>query len=238
MNPLIQGQLSRRTVAQLSAGLIVFAQQQALALTLADISGAQANSSVKSLLEQGALKAVLQLGRTDGFLGNDKVRIGLPGHLEEAGKLLSQLGQSRKVDELVVAMNRGAEQAVPLAKNLLVGAARSMNAVDAKNILTGGDTSVTDFFASKTREPLSRQFLPVVTRATNKSQLSEKYNNFAGKAQKWGLVKAEDGSIQSYVTRKTLDGLYLVIGEQERLLRANPAEATNALLRKVLGSLR
>ena len=77
-----------------------------------------------------------------------------------------------------------------------------------------------------------------MTRATNKSQLSEKYNNFAGKALKWGLVKAEDGTIQSYVTRKTLDGLYLVIGEQERLLRANPAQATNALLRKVLGSLR
>lgn len=243
MNPLlIQGQLqgpfSRRTVGQLSAALILFAYQQAHALSVAEISSAQANSSIKSLLEQGALKAVLQLGRTDGFLGNEQVRIGLPGHLEEASKLLRQLGQGRKLDELVTAMNRGAEQAVPFAKNLLVGAARSMNAVDAKNILTGGNTSVTDFFAGKTREPLTRQFLPIVTRATAKAQLADKYNHFAGKAQRWGLVQEEDGTIQNYVTRKTLDGLYLVIGQQEQLLRANPAKASSDLLRKVLGSLR
>lgn len=243
MNPLlIQGQLqgpfSRRTVGQLSAALILFAYQQAHALSLADISSAQANSSIKSLLEQGALKAVLQLGRTDGFLGNEQVRIGLPGHLEEASKLLRQLGQGRKLDELVTAMNRGAEQAVPFAKNLLVGAARSMNAVDAKNILTGGNTSVTDFFAGKTREPLTRQFVPIVTRATAKAQLADKYNHFAGKAHRWGLVQEEDGTIQNYVTRKTLDGLYLVIGQQEQLLRANPAKASSDLLRKVLGSLR
>lgn len=145
---------------------ILAAYQQAHALSLGDLSDKDASAGLKTALERGALSAVSILGKPDGFLLNNLVRIPLPGFLDDAGKLMKKLGQGKKVDELVTAMNRGAEQAVPFAKDLLVSAVKGMNVTDAKNILKGGDTSVTSFFAEKTRSPLSGKFLPIVTKAT------------------------------------------------------------------------
>lgn len=104
------------------------------------------------------LAAVALLGKTDGFLGNPKVRIPLPGYLEDASKFLKNLGQGKRIDELMTAINRAAEAAVPMGKDLLVSAVRNMNVNDAKNILQGGETSVTHFFAEKTRTPLGVPF--------------------------------------------------------------------------------
>ena len=108
------------------------------------------------------------LGKTDGFLGNPKVRIELPGFLKDAAKLLKSTGQGKRVDELVTAMNRAAEAAVPQAKQMLVGAVKSMSVSDGRKILTGGDNSVTTFFSEKTREPLGVKFLPIVTHGHRK----------------------------------------------------------------------
>ena len=226
--------------AGLSAlGLLIWATcQQAHALSLGDLSNADASKGLKTALEKGALAAVSLLGRTDGFLGNPKVRIPLPGYLEDASKLLKNFGQGRRIDELVTAINRAAEAVVPMGKDLLVSAVRSMNVNDAKNILTGGDTSVTQFFAEKTRAPLGVKFLPVVNQATEKVGLANKYNEFAGKAAGFGLVRKEDANIQQYVTGKTLDGLYLVIGEEERKIRQNPVGTGSAILQKVFGALK
>jgi len=135
-------------------------------------------------------------------------------------------------------MNRAAESAVPMARQLLVNAVKSMTVTDAKNILTGGDTSVTTFFADKTRMPLAAKFLPVVTKATEKVGLAEKYNRVAGKASGIGLVKKEDATIEQYVTRKTLDGLYFVIGEEEKKIRQDPVGSGSAILKKVFGALK
>jgi Protein of unknown function (DUF4197) len=220
------------------AVLIAATYQQAHALSIGDLSNADASAGVKAALEKGALAAIGILGKTDGFLGNDKVRIPLPGFLADAGKLMSQLGQGKRVDELITSMNRGAEQAIPMAKNLLVSTVKNMSVVDAKNILTGGDTSVTQFFADKTRSPLGTQFLPIVTKATDKVGLAEKYNNFGGKAAGLGLVKKEDANIQQYVTAKALDGLYFVIGEEEKKLRQDPLGSGSGILKKVFGVLK
>ena len=133
-------------------------------------------------------------------------------------------------------MNRAAEAAVPLAKDALVGAVKSMNFTDAKNILSGGDNAMTTFFADKTREPLFTKFLPVVTKATEKVGAAEKYNQFASKAAGFGLVKKEDASIQDYITRKALDGLYTMIGEQEKTIRQDPVGTGSAVLKKVFGA--
>jgi hypothetical protein len=113
-----------------------------------------------------------------------------------------------------------------------------MNVTDAKNILTGGETSVTTFFAEKTRAPLGVKFLPVVTKATEKVGLANKYNEFAGKAAGFGLVKKEDANIQQYVTGKSLDGLYLIIGEEEKKIRQDPVGTGSAILKKVFGSMK
>jgi hypothetical protein len=217
---------------------LFLATQRAHALSLGDLSSADASQGVKAALEKGATVAVSLLGREDGFLGNPKVRIPLPGYLEDGAKMLRMIGQGGRVDELVTAMNRAAEQAVPAAKDLLVNAVRTMSVSDAKGILTGGDTSVTQFFVGKTRAPLTERFLPIVTAATQKVKLAEKYNRIADKASGFGLVKKEDANVQRYVTGKSLDGLYLVIGEEERKIRQDPVGSGSAILQKVFGALR
>lgn len=220
------------------AGLLMATYQQAHALTLNDLSEGEASQGLKLALEKGATAAISLLGRSDGFLGNPKVRIPLPGFLESASKILKTMGQGKKVDELVTSMNRAAETAVPMAKDLLVGAVKTMSVKDAKNILTGGDNSVTTFFAEKTRAPLNTKFLPVVTKATEKVGMAEKYNNVVGKVAGFGLVKKEDANIQQYVTGKTLDGLYLVIGDEEKKIRQDPLGSGSAVLKKVFGALK
>jgi hypothetical protein len=176
--------------------------------------------------------------RPGGFLDNPQVRIPLPGQLEDAAKLLRKFGQGKRIDELVTTMNRAAEAAVPMGQDLLVNAVQTMTVSDAKNILTGGDTSVTTFFADKTRAPLGERFLPIVTQATEKVGLTQQYNNFAGKAANFGLIRREDANLAQYVTGKTLDGLYLMIGEEEKKIRRDPVGTGSALLKKVFGTLR
>ena len=193
---------------------------------------------VRAALERGAVAAVGLLGRPGGFLDNPKVRIPLPGFLNETAKVLKYTGQHKRVDELVTAMNRAAEAAVPQAKTLLINAVKAMSVEDGKQILTGGDNSVTNFFAGKTRAPLALTFLPIVTKATEKVALADKYNAVAGKAAGLGLLKQEDANIQQYVTAKALDGLYLMIGEEERKIRRDPVGTGSAILQKVFGSLK
>ena len=199
------------------------------------LSQADAASGIRLALERGAGAAVDLLGRRDGFLGNPKVRIPLPGYLEDAAGLLKATGQSKKVDELVTAMNRAAEAAVPEARDMLVTAAKGISAQDALKIVRGNSTAVTEYFASKTRAPLEVKFLPIVTRATEKVSLAESYNSVAGKAVGFGLIKKKDANIQQYVTRRALNGLFVMIGEEEKKIRADPVKTGSDLLQRVFG---
>jgi hypothetical protein len=221
-----------------TSGLVWLGGLWALDARSATITESDAALGVRAALERGAVAAVGLLGRNGGFLDNPKVRIELPGYLNEAAKVLKFTGQQRRVDELVTAMNRAAEAAVPEAKALLVNAVKSMSVEDGRQILTGGDNSATQFFADKTRAPLAVKFLPIVTRATEKVSLAGKYNKVAGQAASFGLVNKDEANIQSYITGKALDGLYLMIGEEERKIRADPIGTGSAILKKVFGSLR
>ena len=219
------------TAAALAAGLGA-ASRDASALSEAD-----AAAGIRAALERGALAAVGLLGRDNGFLGNEKVRIPLPEQLQELAKVMKAFGQQRRVDELVTAMNRAAEQAVPKAQELLVKAVREMSVTDAKNILTGGDDAATRYFKGKTQAELTTMFLPTVKQTTDKLALAKKYDKLAGKASKFGLVKDEDAKIEGYVTRKALDGLYAMIAEEEKAIRKNPVGAAGSLAKKVFGAL-
>jgi hypothetical protein len=199
------------------------------------LSEADASAGVRAALERGATSAVSLLGRSDGFLLNPKVKIELPGYLKEAGNLLRATGQGKRVDALVTAMNRAAEAAVPEAKTLLVGAVKSMSVQDAVKIVQGGDNSVTQFFSAKTREPLAGRFLPIVARETERVALAKKYDAVAGKAASLGLLKKEDANLNAYVTGKALDGLYFMIGEEEKKIRKDPVGTGSAILKKVFG---
>ena len=195
----------------------------------------QAASGVRVALERGADSAVALLGKPGGFLDNPQVRIPLPGALERAASMLRAIGQGKKVDDLVNSMNRAAEQAVPEGKPLLVNAVKAMSVEDAVKIVRGGDTSVTDFFAAKTRAPLGEKFLPIVTTETQKVSLAAKYNAVASKGSTFGLVKPEDANVEQYVTRKALDGLYFMIGQEEKKIRADPVATGSAILKSVFG---
>ena len=223
----------QRRLALACAPALLLRPAWALNLTEGD-----ANAGIRTALERGANAAVALLGRPDGFLGNPLVRIELPGYLKDAAKLLRATGQGARLDELVTAMNRAAEAAVPAAKPLLVKAVKDMSVEDGLKILRGGDDSATNFFADKTREPLGQQFLPIVTRATERVALAEKYNAVAKKVSGFGLMRSEDANIQQYVTGKALDGLYRIIGEEEKKIRRDPVGTGSAILQKVFGALR
>ena len=224
-----------RIVFGLIFSLIVGAPS--FALGLADLSNTDAISGLKDALTQGSAAAIGKLGVENGFLGNDKVKIPLPDAIRRVESGLRLLGMQRQADELVVAMNRAAEQAVPEAKALLVGAVKNMSVQDAKGILTGGDTAATEYFRRTTSGQLTQKFLPIVTKATSKVGLAEKYNNLAGQGAQLGLVDAKQAKIENYVTQKTLDGLFLMIAEQEKAIRKDPVGSATGMAQKVFGML-
>jgi hypothetical protein len=209
----------------------------AYALGIGDLTNQDATRGIKGALSQGAASAIGKLGVPGGFLNNPKVKIPLPPALEEVAKGMRMMGRGKDADELVATMNHAAEQAVPEAKQLMITAVKTMSVEDAKKILTGGDNSVTEFFKAKTQAPLAIKFLPIVKRSTDRLGLAQKYDQFAGEGVKFGLIKGDAANIEQYVTDKALDGLYLMIGEEERTLRQHPAEAASAIVAKVFGSL-
>lgn len=210
----------------------------ALALDLNSLSKQEAVAGLKQALTQGAAAAVGQLGKSDGFLANPKVKIPLPENLQKVEGLVRGFGGGRYVDELETAMNRAAEAAVAEAKTLLVNAIKQMSVEDAKGILSGGEDAATQYFRRTTSAPLGEKFKPVVAKAMTKVKLANKYDEFAGKAAKFGLVKEADAHLDNYITAKALDGLYLMMAEQEKAIRQDPAAAAGSLAKKVFGLVR
>lgn len=194
--------------------------------------------SLKQALTQGAETAVKNLAKENGYLGNDKVRIPLPESLQKADKLMRQFGMGKYADDLTTSMNRAAEAAVPEAKALLVGAVKQMTIADAKTILTGPDDAATQYFRKTTEAALAGKFKPIVNKSMEKVQLAQTYDRFAGKGAQFGLVDARDAKLDDYITRRALDGLFLMMAEQEKAIRANPLEATGNLTKKVFSVLR
>ena len=217
-------------------GILLFIPTLAWA-QLDQITNKEAIAGLKAALEKGSQAAVASLGKNDGFLRNPKVRIDLPDSLERAEKAMRRLGMGKYADELIVTMNRAAEAAVPEAKALFVDSVKKMSVQDAKGILTGGDTAGTAYFRRSTSEPLRKRFLPIVQRATERVGLAQKYNAYAGKGVRLGLVKAEDANLDDYVTQKALDGLYLMVAEEEKKIRKDPVGTASSLLKKVFGAL-
>jgi len=204
---------------------------------VADLTNAEASSGLKTALIQGAGKAVSELSKTDGFLGNKEVKIPLPDALKKTEKAMRMLGMGAQADELVLKMNRAAEAAVPEAKALLVDSAKKMTVTDAKNILTGGDDAATQYFKKTTSKQMAEKFLPIVKKATENVQLAQQYNKYAEMGNQFGVVKKEQVNLEQYVTQKTLDGVYLMMAKEEAAIRKDPIGQSSALLKKVFGAL-
>ena len=201
----------------------------------ADVSSGEAASGLKETLTRGAEIAVDQLGKPNGFLGDKRVRIPLPDSIRSAEKMMRTLGAGKYADELVETMNHAAELAVVEAKPILVNAVKNMSFDDARAILSGGDDAATQYFRRTTSTDLTTKFLPIVKQATAKVQLADKYNQYAGKAAKMGLLDKKDADLDQYVTQKALDGLFLMVAEQEKAIRKDPVSTGSALLKKLFG---
>lgn len=198
------------------------------ALTPTEMSGA-----LKEALTKGAEAAVSQLGKQDGFYGDKLLRIPLPDNLKKADSLMRTFGMGKQADDLILSMNRAAEAAVPEAQALLVTTVKNMTLDDAKGILTGGNEAATKYFREKTETQLDERFLPIVKNATDKVGLAKTYNKYAGLAARFGLLKADQATIEAYVSQQALDRLYRVIGQQEQAIRANPVGYGSDLIKKV-----
>jgi hypothetical protein len=173
--------------------------------------------------------AVDKLGVPNGFLDNPKVRIALPGPLQKAEGVMRGLGMNKPVDNLVGSMNHAAEAAAAEAKPLLLEAIQKMPLEDAWKILTNGDDAATQYFRNTTSNGLAQKFLPIVKNATEQAGVLKKYNEFAGKGAKLGLIAEKDANVENYITRKTLDGIYLMMAEEERAIRSNPVDFSQGL---------
>jgi hypothetical protein len=230
---------SKGVILGVLAGLVICGPAAAQGVaSLASISNQDAVQGLKDALVQGSSKAVSQLSAADGFLGNPKVKIPLPDTIKRVESGLRMLGMGRQADELVTSMNRAAEMAVKEATPLLVSSVKSMSVSDAKGILAGGDDAATQYFKRTTSDALTQRFLPIVKEMTARVQLAQQYNGLAGQAAQYGLISKEDANIDLYVTRKALDGLFIVIAEQERMIRRDPMGAATSVAKKVFSSLR
>jgi hypothetical protein len=201
------------------------------------ITNRDAVAALRAALEKGSQAAVAQLGRPDGFLGDVRVKIPLPESLTRAESLMRRFGMGRYADDLVTAMNRAAEAAVPEARQLLVDSVRKMSVQDVKGILTGGETSGTEYFRRTTRGQLHDRFLPIVKRATERVDLAQKYNEYAEHGVRLGLIEQQHSNLDEYVTQKALDGLYFMVAEEEKKIRKDPVGTGVNIIKKVFGAL-
>lgn len=218
------------------AGLVI--SLSVMGAGLEGVTNTEATSGLKQALADGSAAAVAQLGVENGFFTNPKVKIPLPPALQRIESALRFAGMRKQADDLVLAMNRAAEAAVPEAKALLVDSVKRMSVQDAKGILTGGDTAATDYFRRTTEPQLTKRFLPIVKTQTDRVGLAEQYNSLAGQGVQLGLIKKDQATIEGYVTQKALDGLYLMIAEQEKAFRQNPLGATSDIVKRVFGAMR
>ena len=205
---------------------------------LDDFSSSELTGGLKDALEQGIGNAVSTLGHDNGFLGNARVKIPLPDPLKRIERGLRMFGMGDQADELVNSMNHAAEQAVPQAQELLVGALKKMTVKDVQAIFNGGKDSATKYFRASTEGDLRTRFLPIVTQVTSKVGLAQRYDSLAGQAKQLGLLKGEDASVEQYVTNKALDGLFLMMADEEQKIRDNPVKATSDLAKRIFDVLR
>ena len=224
--------------ASLLALLAPLAAPTAQAAGVDSLSKSDSVAGLKAALGQGTDRAVSMLGVTDGFLGNPKVRIPLPSGLAKGERMFKMLGLDAQAKELVTAMNRAAEAAVPEARTLLVDSVKQMSVDDARQILTGGDDAATQYFKRTSYDKLAARFLPIVKQTTDRSELSKQYNQFAGQAARLGAIDSRDARVEDYVTRKALDGLFLMIAEEERAIRKDPLGQASKLLQSVFGAVK
>lgn len=202
------------------------------------LSNQEIVSGLKEALNKGTTYAIDSLGKENGFLNNARVKIPMPDSLQKVERTLRSLGAGKYADEFVDTMNHAAEKAVVEAAPIFSNAIRSMTIEDGMKILKGPDNAATQYFQTKTRDQLQQKMLPITKQATEQTGVTRSYKSMVGKMGIAGNLVSEDArDIDQYITNKTLDGLYLMIAEEEKKIRENPVARTTDILKKVFSSI-
>lgn len=205
---------------------------------LAGVTEAELAEAARQALEVGVRRAIDLLGRYGGYLNDPQVRIPMPSALQSVDKALRAMGQQKYADEFIATMNHAAEEAVPEATTIFIDAIKGMEVEDAGKILQGPDNAATSYFKEHTTPALQKAILPIVQQATDAVGVTAAYKRLVGKAGfMGGLVGMDSLDIDRYVTDEAIDGLFVKLAQEEKLIRQDPAARSTELLKKVFGSL-
>ena len=230
--------MNRRLVLGLAAALPAAAQFDKILGKLGvktPASGDKSSAGLKEALAIGTENAIKLIGKPDGYLKNELIKILMPEKLRGVEKAMRMGGMGKPIDDFELSMNRAAESAAPLATKFFKQAIQDMTFEDARKIVTGGDTSATDFFKGKTQEHLSAAFKPVIQKAMAEHDVTRQFDAVVGNIRKLPFVKADVPDVEEYVLAKSLGGLFLMIGEEEKKIRKDPAAQVTSLLKEVFG---
>ena len=224
--------------------------------TNSNISDSTVSNGLKEALKTGVNFAVTQLGTNNGYLNNTAVKIPLPDNLAKAETLLRSAGGDKMADDLINSMNTAASKAAPQTAEIFMNAIDKMSLVDAQGILSGGNEAATNYFKANTTDSLKKLISPIVQETMKENNVASYYDtiNNVYKSSAKGLVEnsgimsmaknfgvdsyiptSSDESLDSYITTKTIDGLFTIIGQKEAAIRANPVEQTTSILKQVFG---
>jgi Protein of unknown function (DUF4197) len=192
-------------------------------------------AGIKEALAVGTERAVKSLSQPNGYFGNQAVKIRMPGSIQKVADVARMAGFQKQVDEFILSMNRAAEAAAPMAARYFGDAIRAMTFEDVRGILAGGDTAATDFFRRKTHDKLYAAFKPIVSQKVGEVGATRAYQNMMGRYESVPMMGRQSLDLDDYVTNKALDGLFYMVGEEEKKIRTNPAARTNDLLKEVFG---
>jgi hypothetical protein len=203
-------------------------------------SGGQNNddtvaSGLKEALSVGTENAVKNVSQTDGYFGNKMIRILMPDKIRKVADVLGKVGYQKEVDEFVLSMNRAAEKAAPKAASYFGGAIREMSFEDARGILKGGDTAATEFFRNKTHDRIYEAFKPIVSASMNEVGVTRSYKNMMARYESLPFMEKQSLDLDHYVTNASLDGLFYMVGQEEKKIRTDPAARVTDLLKTVFG---
>jgi len=192
-------------------------------------------SGLKEALSIGTENAVTSVSRLDGYFDNQMIKILMPEKIRKVADVLKMAGYQKQVDDFVLSMNRAAEKAAPLAASYFKDAIREMTVEDATKILHGGDTSATQFFQTKTQDKLYAAFKPIVSSSMDEVGVTKSYKEMMGQYESLPFMSKESVDLDHYVTNKSLDGLFYMIGQEEKNIRTDPAARVTDLLKNVFG---
>jgi len=192
-------------------------------------------SGLKEALSIGTENAVKNVSQLDGYFGNKMIKILMPEKIQKVADVLKMAGYQQQVDDFIMSMNRAAEKAAPQAASYFKDAIKEMTVEDATKILNGGDTSATQFFKGKTQDKLYAAFKPIISSSINDVGVTRSYKEMMGQYESLPFMSKESVDLDHYVTNKSLDGLFYMIGQEEKKIRTDPAARVTDLLKNVFG---